>query len=128
MNDIFTNFTIDTRAPTTSKDDQYEGLDIASFLLIAFILKTSILITLSCLGHNFEEASDPHVTRLLLQPLLLVLFVTCLQIFKSFLTFVLITSYVHQIPFVDIILVPSIAFINIYLKAFLFATFVVHFL
>jgi len=127
VNKLFKDFTIDTRTPTTSKIDQYEGLDIASFFLIAFILKTSLLITLSCLSQNFEEALDPHMTRLLFRPILLVLFVTCLKFFKSFLTFVLITSYVHQIPFVNIILIPSIAFINIYLKAFLFATFVVHF-
>lgn len=105
-----------------------EEVDIVFLILITFILKTCLLITLVTLSSLDDdyELTNPIITDFLLRPILLILIVTCLQILKSILLVSLITSYAN-LPPLSALLFPSIFFVIFFLRTFLFATIIFHF-
>lgn len=117
-----------------------EVVDIVFLLLITFILKSCLLITIVTISSlEPTEVSTPIVTNLVLRPLLLVLIVTCLQILKAnillLVTGVTSSSHVGRNPATPpasssvggVISLPAVILLVLVLRLFVFGTLVFHY-
>jgi hypothetical protein len=126
-------------AGSSASGGHEEVVDIVFLLLITFILKSCLLITIvTILSLEPTEASSPLVTNLVLRPLLLVLIVTCLQVLKAsiwpLVTDVMTSSHVGRLPATPassatwgVISLPAVVLLLLVLRLFVFGVLVFHY-
>lgn len=114
-------------------------VDIVFLLLITFIVKSCLLVTVVTISSlEPTEVSSPLVTNLVLRPLLLILIITCLQILKANLSLLVTgattSSHVGRIPASPmssstggVLPLPAVVLLILVLRLLVFGTLVIHY-